>query len=638
MIDRKISLNYLLLATVIVVYLFYQFGLIPSFQSLPSPIYGGDYYYQLGSVVNIYRGGNPFDSSNTLTSNPVYLPLYSILVAFFGRILSLEPIKAMLNFSYLIMISAIAIYYYLSRLLLKNGYVAVITALLFLPLARFPVLRYTEFAQAIMMPLFFITLFLFIKNMNYKTSLLLALVMGLATISHSSAFICMYPVFFLMILCSSEILSLKIETKKADNDGEKGEPTQVDVPRIRIGYHSDKFRKLVKDNLKYILLAFTLSFIIAQLCWFEPIFIYQGKTRIHYLEWNSPDYSNSSVRSEFLVNTIKGVFLNLASPISIIKSMLSLLGVVFILKFGKDPEIKYLKLLLIIAFAGTFHYFLTMPLLNTHFVPYRIIDMLIHPLTPLLAGCGLMFIYSKAGKDTKKYIDFVFVLLIVAILVDNVTYFEKRIEENKWIETGKNPIPSNLNDLSEFVTDNTKVNDVFLTSNEVGFALNALTGAKLLTTRRAHSDAFMDMDSRVVAAAIILYGNDTDEGINLLEKYEVKYLYWDYYWIQSEYYFDEQGNVVGWFDPLILFDTPENREILDRYDISYFQLNTWIDPALKGDEFKKFDLLFISPQNYRSFDRPWKSYLDEHLEEVWSYSYQGEKIAVLYRIKTQQSD
>lgn len=616
-------------------YLFYQFSLISSFQSLPSPIYGGDYYHQLGSVINIYRGGNPFDSSNTLTSNPVYLPLYPILVALFGRILSLEPIKAMLNFSYLVMISAIVIYYYLSRLLLRNNYVAVITTLFFLPLAKFPVLRYTEFTQTIMMPLFFITLFFFIKDMNYKTSFLLALVMGLAAVSHSSALICMYPAFFLTLLCSSDILSLKIETKKADDDSEKGGPTQVDVPRIKIGYSSDKFRKLVKDNLRYILLAFVLSFIIAQLYWFEPFFIYHGKTRIHYLEWNSFDYSNSSVRSEFLVSTIKGVFLNLASPISIIRSILSLLGVVFILKSGRDLEVKYLKLMLIIAFAWTFHYFLTMPLLNTHFVPYRIIDMLLYPLTPILTGGGLMFIHSKAEKNTKKYISFFFVLLIAATLVDNVTSFEKRIGESKWIETGRSPIPANLNDLSEFVTEDTGVNDVFLTTNEVGFALNALTGAKLLTTRRAHSDPFMDMDSRMLAASIILYGNDTNKRIDLIQEYDVKYLYWDYYWIQSEYYFDEQGRVVGWFDPLLLFDTPDNRKTLERYDISYFQQNTWVDPALKGDNFLKFDLLFISPQNYRSFDRPWNPDLDEYLEEVWSYNYQGEKIAVLYSIKTQ---
>jgi len=318
-----------------------------------------------------------------------------------------------------------------------------------------------------------------------------------------------------------------------------------------------------------------------------------------------------------------------------VRSILSILGVVFIVKSVGEYEVKYLTLLLIIAVIGTFHYFLTIPILNTHFVPHRITGTLLYPLTPFLVGFGLLFISSRINANVKKYVDFVFVLLIVIILVNNVSSFENWVNKNKWINAGKKPIPAYLDNLSKFVIRDTEIDDVFLTTNELGFALNALTGAKLLTTRRAQSDPFMDMDSRVLAAAIILYGNDTNEKIDLIKKYKIKYLYWDYYWVQSEYHFDDQGRLIGWFDPLILSDTLENRKVLKRYNISYFQQYTWVDPALRGsDKYKKFDLLFISPRNYRSFDRPWKSDLDKYLEEVWNYTYQGQKIAVLYRIET----
>jgi hypothetical protein len=179
---------------------------------------------------------------------------------------------------------------------------------------------------------------------------------------------------------------------------------------------------------------------------------------------------------------------------------------------------------------------------------------------------------------------------------------------------------------------NTDVKDTILTANEVGFAVNALSGRKLLITRRAQNDAYSDLESRELAAAIILYGNDVQAKKELLKKYDVKYLYWDSYWIQSEYTFNEQGQIVGWFDPIVLFDSAEKREILGKYNISYFSQNTWLDPAAKGEHFNKFDYLFISPQNYINLTHPWNPNLDVFLQEVWSYPSSGQAMSRLYKI------
>ena len=168
--------------------------------------------------------------------------------------------------------------------------------------------------------------------------------------------------------------------------------------------------------------------------------------------------------------------------------------------------------------------------------------------------------------------------------------------------------------MQDFIIQNTNVNDVFLSSNELSFALNGLTGRKLLVSRRAQNDPFMDMEERVRAAAVILYSNNEESRQEYIEKFNVKYLYWNIQWVSTEYKLNEKGEIANRFDPLILFDTPENIEFLDSNNINYFKQHTWMDPSLQGNEYKQFDLLFILPKRYDIFEL-WDESLDPHLEE-----------------------
>ena len=118
----------------------------------------------------------------------------------------------------------------------------------------------------------------------------------------------------------------------------------------------------------------------------------------------------------------------------------------------------------------------------------------------------------------------------------------------------------------------------------------------------------------------------------MIKKYDIKYFYWDYYWVQSEFYFDNQGKLTSWFDPLILFYSEEKERILKENDIKYFIQTTWVDPAIKGEGIPKFKLIFISPENYYNNTHPWGKNLDLYMDEVWSYNQQNQKIAKLYKI------
>jgi hypothetical protein len=163
--------------------------------------------------------------------------------------------------------------------------------------------------------------------------------------------------------------------------------------------------------------------------------------------------------------------------------------------------------------------------------------------------------------------------------------------------------------------------------------INGLTGRKLVCSRRAQNDAFENMDIREMDQAIILYGNDTAVKKELLMKYDVKYLYWDEFWIQSEYYFDSSGKVVGTFDPLISFKNESIEANLKVNNVSYFIKKDFVDPSLKDDRWPQYDLIFISPENYRTFEEPWNENLNDHLTSVWEYKSGNRTVARLYKVE-----
>jgi hypothetical protein len=119
----------------------------------------------------------------------------------------------------------------------------------------------------------------------------------------------------------------------------------------------------------------------------------------------------------------------------------------------------------------------------------------------------------------------------------------------------------------------------------------------------------------------------------LLKKYSVDYLYWDYNWIGLEYSFNSNGEIISWFDPLVIRYPEKYSNILDEYNISYFVQNTWLDPAVRRPDVKTMDLIFISPENYRNLATPWIEDLDNFLYPVWVYNHESNQtLSVIYKI------
>jgi hypothetical protein len=248
-------------------------------------------------------------------------------------------------------------------------------------------------------------------------------------------------------------------------------------------------------------------------------------------------------------------------------------------------------------------------------------------MTPLLGGLALAALTSFV----KKFKDYILIAVLLTLMILSILQFNSYIKTDRWIAAGKTDLPVNLAEMQKWVLANTKVNDVFISTNELSFALNALTGRKEVSGRRAHNSMFLDSDKRYAAAAVMLYGNDTQKRKELLKEYSVKYLYWDYYWMQSDFVFDKDGKLTSWFDPLMFIETPEYDALLSAYNITAIKQHTWLDPTVREENMKKYDVLIITPNQF-DMAHPWHPDLDNYLQEVWNYSQGNTVISRIYKI------
>ncbi len=603
--------THLPLIAIIAFFLVLHFTLTSPLIALPSPIYGGDYYYQLGQTQHVKYGGSSLESATINGALPGYFVLYTTIAGNISKILNLDAIKTEFILSYIFIVLSVIIMFTLSKKLFKNSLLAAITCLIFISAHRIPVIKYTDFAYLIMMPLLFLTTYYYINDRSIKNSIILGLLYGLIGLTHSVAFIS--SSFFIVAVLIYYTLT----------------------PIIKEIKQNKKFNlKETKVLLPYIII-FAIGISIALLWWFKPLFIHHGHTSLNYTEWNNQNWGSISYQITFLWQTIKENLFNISDFRAILFSLFNIFGIVGLLTIkNKSKEIKYLSFILISSSIITFHYLITQNILNTNFIPDYMAFLILSPVLMLLFTFGVYFSFillKKLLKNIKFDSKLFYIIIIALLLITQSTLYTKKTED-QWYNAGKAELPPYLTAFQEYAEENTDVYDTIITTKEVGFSVNAMTGRKLVVVRRAQNDPFLEMDQREMDVAIILYGNNTELKKELIKKYDIKYLYWDYYWIQSEYQYDRNGNLLGAFDPLFAFQSEEYEDQLTENNITYEIKNTWVDPALRGDHFKTFDLIYVSADNYYNQTHPWTPDLDPYLEKVWSYSQGTQEIAQLYKV------
>ncbi len=601
---KEIDKGIIAIVILSLVYTYITLNVISEFKQLPSPVYGGDYYYQLGGVYHLYE--NPitswFTSSNMQTGMPGYLPLYPIAVTIFGKLTGLAPIGAMFYSNIVWPLLALLSFYFLLKMLVKNSALSVLGSAYLVGVTAFPILKYTDFTQYIIIPIFFIALYRFFEKQNDKNSIILGVTYGAMGLAHATSF---FYASFMIISVFAYLVYKKYEWKI--NDG-------------------------VKEFSKPFAYSFGLGFVISLVLWFEPIFIHHGQSKLLNNVFAFPDTAKMDIGIGILIDGLRGMFFNMGNLFGLVVGLLALACLITVFK-NKELRSRYefLIFLFVSGFVFVYSYLITSPLFDIHMIPTYSQGLFLGPIVIIM---GLAFLGNK--MEEKPKLANIALILLAVLLVFNITSGYDAWYKDRWKELGRNyEISPYLKSLQTYLLSNTNVNDVFLTNNEQGFALNAISGRKLVVSRRSQNDPFLDFDSRELDASIILYGNDIETKKTLLKKYNIEYIYFDASWINNEFYITQEGGIVPgqYIDPYLIVYSKEREDKLKMNGVKYSKIRGYIDPSIRESNIRKFDLLLITPDNYDMNGKGiWKTDIDPYLTQVWSYSENGQTFAVLYKV------
>jgi len=606
--EKKISLILFLL--IIFVFLFLNYGLISKFKQLPSPIYGGDLYYHLGMMYHIFDGGSIFENSQLLNETPWAPFFYQLLIVIISKIFGISLMIANLYSSLFFMIISSVIVYFLSKEFFKDDFISLIPVCLIL--SNFPVFKYSYFTEVVVMPLFFYLLFKALKHNSKKYYILAGISFGLIGISHVMAFMmaCVFvfiTFFYLFFFGEFE------EGKHAIKVSRKSFIINL----------SNLITNLI--NRRYFFITIIIGLIISQLYWFKPIFFHRLSTANKISEYDQTDFSSVNI-FEYTIKSLYEIFVRSDNIFYLILSIFSLLGLFYLILKKKSFEEKYILLILSALLLSRFHYLITFPILGTDFFSRLMVSYIFTTLQPLLFTFGIIMIFEKLKINSRKF----FVFAVIAVVIISIKIYEERINSDVWIKTGMQPLPEYIYELSEWIRKNTKVNDVFASTNEISFMLNGISGRKVLNSRRAHSGMYVDVDKRWADAAVLFYGNNSEKISEIIKKYNIKYLYWQANWVSLDFEI-ENGNIVNIFDPLLIKDIKEYEEYLSKNGVKYIKINFWLDPANRNSDVKKFDTLLVLPYKIDDFD-PFSPEFKKHLKEIKDFRHNNITIGKIYEV------
>jgi hypothetical protein len=362
--------------------------------------------------------------------------------------------------------------------------------------------------------------------------------------------------------------------------------------------------------------------------WYRPLFVYHGRTSLHYAEWNGgPILVSLADRLRF----IGGWLVQAIQPrpwSAMLLHLLFLAGVVT-LAFGA-PRRRFAPIVIaaVATLVWMLHFFVTMPLLHTHFVPDYVRRMLWAFVLVLVGGVPVALALERLSRQAQGVVMFA----AVAVACGVVAVGANTMRDSDDLLAARDPHPPQFVSLATWAAAHTQPDDVLLSTNELSFAWAALTGRKTLVSRRAQNDAFLDLDERNADAAVILYGHDDRLRRERLARWHVRWLLWTSDWADGEYVI--RGRLkIATIDPLCWFSDSTRDRAAASAGISLAHANTWVDPALQAPDIPRFDLTQVTEENYTRPDRPWTPALDPLLEEVWSYDDEGHRLATLYRVR-----
>ena len=492
-LDQEDKFMWLILGVILI----FLISLVSKFQHIPGPIYGGDLYMIRGFTQAIIQGHSfwqdPYFAGHYAYYGWLSYLVTAILVKITG--VGLEKMSIFLP-AFVHILFLWACYKFGSIFFKSKKY-----GLLFM-LANFAYILINTKISAGFSTLFMIlTLWSWMEFENGKKNFkyLMGLFMGLTALSHIMSFIS---------------LSLMI-----------GVTIFIELVRELLNKNKKNKMKIVLKLFKKYLVVGIIALVIAMALVGPWIFVYGMETLNLTQQYSLQNIDNADLGWVF--SMIKSLFINTNSIPHFVWGLVGLLGLVFCILNRKKTEQKYVIYWLIAGVIGASHHFITIPLFNNYIVPGHVWGSLFWILYTILFVFGLKNLDLMISKFNieKQMITAVFVVFMILFAVQGFNKFNT----NQWVEYGRT-MDSSLRVMfstEDWMLTNTDKDDVFLANDESAFALNALSGRRVVTARRTHASYYVDVEKRYADAIVMLYGNDKQTVISLLEEYSVDYLYLD---------------------------------------------------------------------------------------------------------------
>jgi hypothetical protein len=481
------------------------------FKQLPGPLYGGDVYLYYAHLNHVSSGGSVFESHQYYGEYTHYPWLLAVMMSGFGKILGISEFYAYIYFGIVLLVLAGLAAYWVGLKIFENRMVAVSVAIVWMNYF-IPWSSNTYFNMWVLMPLVMLPFF-------YKRSALQQITMGI--LYAVCALIDIIPFLtiniFMILIFIHKIIS---------------ENFHIESSRLLI---KKKFFHSIKDFFKDYWLMLSIGIPLAMLYWFAPIFIYHAQTLNPIQDYVASGLNlGFSGLIELTINIFKFIF-PLDNWISILLSITALCGTIMLfLDLKKNKGYIAILLLFIAGTIGYLHPIITKPLADINVGSYGF------PRVFFIVTVMLCFVPINSGlnnipKNFKKYV-YIALILVIALFGFRYASVYSGYLDSQWTKLGY----SEDNGIKlQYLVGNeiksiTNVNDVILTSHEeVGYAINALTGRKVMILRRTHANPFVDINRRVADAAVIMYGNNTELRSKLLNEYNIKFFYSDPYALQN---------------------------------------------------------------------------------------------------------
>src|SRR5258706_4180190 len=575
-LDRRLAAA--LLAIVVLGPAIAQAWLVSHYQTLPGTIFGTDVYYQLGCIQSIRASYNPLASSSACAAIRGYLPLEGTLIAMLSWVTRLDPMAAVLVASVALKALSITIAYQVFRRL-HGPTVGLLFAALCSVLFPDAAMRYTEFTTEILVPLNLFALHRLLERPGPKRALIVGLLLALTGYAHAVAFVGGVLIAVLAIVLDAGVAGL----------------ARAPGPGLR--------DRVVSLGIVLASLSLALGY------WYRPIFVYHGHLSTHYIDWNRESIL-MSFGEQWLFAKRVAVWAFHVSWGRTLLNLGALARAALALRRVREPATRATLIVAVETFLSIFHYFATQPLLKTNFAPEHML-MILWSVARLFPVAWL--VSALLTRPRLRPVAPVLASLAVMLAMVHAVVRVRATLPDRSSRLAVEPLPPRWAQLAAYVRGHTQPEDVFLSTNELSFALSALTGRKVLVTRRGQNDPYIDMDARNRDAALILYGRDEAKRGERMRRWGIDYVLWTRDWSSSNWRHVAIGRPEA-FDPLLWFEDPAGDAEVSAAGVQIDHQVTWVDPNIRYPRVRQFPLTLVTPRNDTRPERPWRPELDARLE------------------------